>query len=122
MDQNLLEAIGLTNRHGRDFQYAWNILVNDGYMPTCSYIRSKRKDTFDDLEEAIIDFGRMVDDTVEPGSTEALQAKNRLRVWLQSNLVPNEHAGTPDRKGSKEKRLRLKQIRTVDWAFIAWDI
>jgi len=122
MDQDILKAIGLTNRHGRDFQYAWNILVNDGFMPTCSYIRSMRKDTFDDLEESVIDFGRMVDDTVDAGSAEARQAKDRLRIWLQDNLVRNEDAGAPDRKGSKEKLLRLKDLRTVDWAFIAWSL
>ena len=45
----------------------------------------------------------------------------RLRPWLEGQLVENERAGLPDRKGVPERALRLRDPRTVTWAFLAWD-
>lgn len=122
MDRNVLSAIGVRNRHGNDAQYAWNILLNDGFEPTCNYIRSTRLDTFDDPEDAAVDFGRMITDTLDENDTEGIaQAKRNLETWLQDNLVPNEHVGKPDSKGIPQKALRLRNPRVITWAFISWE-
>ena len=122
MDRNVLSAIGVRNRHGNDAQYAWNILTNDGFEPTYSYIRSTRLDTFDDLADAAVDFGRMITDTLDENDTEGIaQAKRNLETWLQDNLVPNEHVGKPDSKGIPQKALRLRNPRIITWAFISWE-
>ena len=122
MDQRVLDLIGVRNLHGADHQYAWNILQNKGRFPTCSYIDSLRKDTYDSLEEACLDMGRMVDDTLDPSRTsEIAVAKERLHTWLESELVENEEAGQEDGKGRVQKSLRLAHPRIVRWAFISWD-
>ncbi|MFR5091975.1 MAG: hypothetical protein ACLTDR_08145 [Adlercreutzia equolifaciens] len=41
--------------------------------------------------------------------------------WLAANLVPNETAGAPDRKGVLQLAWRLAEPRTVTWAFLAWN-
>lgn len=121
MDARILAACGVRNTHGNDYQYAWNILVNDGFEPTVGYIRSIRKDTFDSLDEACTDFGRMIDDTIDARNAASIAAaKARMRSWLQENLVANESVGEQDKKGIAEKSLRLKEPRIIVWAFIAW--
>ena len=37
MDARILAACGLENTHGRDYQYAWNILTNQGYTVDVDY-------------------------------------------------------------------------------------
>ena len=55
------------------------------------------------------------------GEEERAAAFVRLRAWLADNLVANEHVGQLDKKGLPEKALRLKEPRTVTWAFLAWN-
>ena len=122
MDPRVLKLCGVENNHGADHQYAWNILQNKGLFPTCSYIDSVRKDTFGSIEEACEDMGRMVDETLDPSRTDEIrEAKERLRAWLEEELVANEEVGQDDGKGYPQKALRLKHPRIVRWAFIAWD-
>lgn len=122
-DERILDAIGLHNIRGRDYLYAFAILANEGLMPEVSYIESTRTDTFDDADEAYGTFVRMVEDAAGAFTSQAQlsAACTRLRTWLADNLVPNEHAGAPDKKGIPEKRLRLRQPRAITWAFIAWN-
>ncbi len=121
-DKRILHAIGLANEQGNEYQYAFNILVNEGLQPTVDYIDSVRKDTFDDLKEACADFGRMVEEAVGADNAEEVaEGKKRLRSWLEANLVSNEDAGKLDKKGIAEKGLRLKTPRVITWAFIAWN-
>lgn len=122
-DERILSAIGLQSMLGRDYLYAFNILANEGLKPTVSYIDSTRADTYDSLEDAYGEFKRMVDDAMGSliSDAELAAAHRRLRTWLDDNLIDNEHAGKPDRKDLPEKRLRLRQPRTVTWAFLAWD-
>ena len=123
MDPRVLEICGVENLHGADHQYAWNILQNKGYLPSCSYIPSLRKDTYETLDEALLDMGRMVDDVLDPAdATGIAQAKERLKAWLEGELVTNEEAGLPDGKGHAQKQLRLRHPRMVTWAFISWDV
>ena len=123
MDARILEVCGLENLHGRDHQYVWNMLVNKGYEPSCSYIRSIRKDTFESAEDARRDFGRMVDDLAHVYPEEAIvRAHAKLSDWIDANLVENEDAGRIDEKGYPEKHFRLKNPRTITWAFISWEV
>lgn len=107
-DERILNAMGLSSVLGRDYLYAFNILANEGLRPEVSYIDSERTDTFDSLDDAYDAFARMADDAVGAtvGAEERAEAFGRLRCWLEENLVPNERAGQPDKKGLPEKSLR----------------
>lgn len=121
-DERVLEAIGIQRDLGRDYLYAFNILASEGIKPEVAYIESTRADTFDSPEQAFDEYAHMVDASgaLLPAA-ERDAALGRLRAWLADNLVPNEHAGEPDRKGVPERRLRLREPRKVTWAFIAWN-
>lgn len=141
MDEHILRALGVEVQLGRDYLYAFNILANEGLTPEVSYIHSERRETFDSPDEAFDNFARMVHDAfpllnevpdeldgmpLSPTQIKSLAAKrdqalDNLRPWLDANLVENERAGTLDKKGVPEKRLRLRQSRTITWAFMAWN-
>lgn len=122
MDPAILAACGMKNTQGKDFQYAFNILVNAGVDPTVNYIKSSRKDTFDTLDEAFVDFARMIEESESADNPDAVAlGKRNLQAWLGKNLVENEDAGKLDKKGIAEKKLRLLHPRIITWAFIAWD-
>ena len=123
-DERILNAIGLKSVLGRDYLYAFNILANEGLRPEVAYIDSTRTDTFDSSDEAYDAFARMANDATAAlvGEKERAAALVRLRAWLADNLVANERAGRPDKKGVPEKALRLREPRVVTWAFLAWNI
>lgn len=121
-DTRVLRACGVPNRHGRDFQYALNILVNEGLFPTCEYIESERKDTFDSAQDACRALDHMLTASLgEEDSEQLRQARGKLASWLEDNLVENEEAGMPDAHGNPQRALRLRENRLFVWAFIAWD-
>ncbi|WP_302398602.1 class I SAM-dependent methyltransferase [Eggerthella sinensis] len=122
-DERILNAIGLHSVLGRDHLYAFNILANEGLRPEVAYIDSTRTDTFDSADDAYGVFTRMVNDATAAfiGEEERAAAFVRLHAWLADNLVANEHVGQLDKKGLPEKALRLKEPRTVTWAFLAWN-
>lgn len=122
-DQRILRELGLESLLGRDHLYAFNILANRGIAAEVSYIESIRKDTFDTPEEAYEQFARMIErETPEDSlADERACALKRLPDWLADQLVPNESAGLPDKKGLPEKALRLSQPRIITWAFMAWN-
>ncbi len=120
-DTRVLRECGIPNRHGFDFQYALNILINEGFLPTCEYIVSERKDTFDSLEDAQHTMDRMITGSLGEDDPEALaEARNRLTKWLKLNLIENEEAGCPDGHGKVQRALTLRNNRLFIWAFIAW--
>lgn len=121
-DERILNAIGLSSALGRDYLYAFNILANEGLRPEVTYIDSERTDTFDSLDDAFGVFARMVEDATAAfvSAEDRAAALERLRPWLEENLVENERAGQPGKKGLPEKPLRLREPRVVTWAFIAW--
>ena len=122
VDSRVLEAAGLHGRLGRDFVYAFNILVGMGVSPEVSYIPSSRYDTFDTLEEAVEMYAKMVRDAAshltEPQELADVEAN--LEKWLSANLVANERAGKANDGERAEKALRLASPHRVTWAFIAW--
>ncbi|MCH4184496.1 MAG: methyltransferase domain-containing protein [Eggerthellaceae bacterium] len=121
-DDTILRHCGIHNVCGKDYQYAFNILVNSGIDPSISYIKSERKDTFDTLDEACEDFNRMIDDvSTSCKDIPVDEAKEKLRTWLSQELVPNEHEGRDDGKGYPEKHYRLRTPRMITWAFLSWD-
>lgn len=123
MDTRMMAACGLRNLHGKDFQYAWNILVNEGFEPSVNYILSQRQDTYASIDEAMVDFGRMIDDIVDADDEAGRQAaRAKMHALLQDNLVPNENAGLLDAKGYPQGALKLRTPRVITWAFIAWNV
>lgn len=123
VDERILAAVGLPHVLGRDYLYAFNILAAEGIQAEVAYIRSQREDTFADRGEAAEKLGAMIDDASAVAATaeERTRAHGRLEAWLDANLVPNEHAGEPDAKGVPQGTVRLREPRTVTWAFLAWN-
>ncbi|MBO4365775.1 MAG: class I SAM-dependent methyltransferase [Eggerthellaceae bacterium] len=122
VDTRVLEACGVANTRGHDFQYAFNILLNEGFLPECSYIVSERKDTFDSQEDAFNHMEKMLIQALGNNETEALDAaRRRLQTWLEYNLVKNEEAGASDNHHDTQKAFRLTYNRQFIWGFIAWD-
>ena len=123
VDERILAAVGLPQVLGRDYLYAFNILACEGIKAEVRYINSTRDDSFESPEDAFEKLSAMIGDcsTVQATDAERDQARERLREWLAVNLVPNENAGQPDCKGVPQNPWRLREPRTVTWAFLAWD-
>lgn len=124
VDERILAAVGLPCVLGRDYLYAFNILANEGLKAEVRYIDSTREDTFASQEDAYEKLSAMIDDSsaVMATASERERARTRLAAWLDANLVPNDEVGKPDRKGVPQGAWRLREPRTVTWAFLAWDI
>lgn len=122
-DERILNAMGLSSVLGRDYLYAFNILANEGLRPEVSYIDSERTDTFDSLDDALR--------RVRPHGGRRRGRNRRSRRARRGARSPAQLAGRepraerarrqPDKKGLPEKSLRLREPRTVTWAFIAWN-
>ena len=122
IDEDLLQELGLVSPYGRDYLYAFNILIQAGIKPEVSYIKSTRADSFDTLEEAFENFSRMVEDiSCGLSKSEHQEALARLNAWLAEHTIDNPKAGQPDKKGLLQKKLCLNKPRFVTWAFIAWN-
>lgn len=124
VDEAIMSAIGLQRQLGRDYVYAFMILVAMGMRPEVRYIASTRHDSFDDEQEAYDSLRRMVVDAAEPmvPQPEVRRALDALRTWLARNLMANPDAGKTNQFGEVEKALRLKEPRKVTWAHIAWNV
>ncbi len=122
-DQEILNDIGLQQFIGRDFLYAFMVLIKLGYMPEVRYISSCRYDSFDDDQEAFETLSKMVKDTSyivpKPQIDKALE---NLREWVSENLAPNPNAGQVNKHGEVEKKLALKNPRKIIWAHISWNV
>ena len=122
-DERIMAELGLKDALCPDYLYAINILAAEGILPQVDFIRSERNDTFDTPEQAAESLRRMIDGAAGAvvGEKQRQAAYVRLHAWLNDNLVPNEHAGSPDGHGGTQKALRLRNPRVITWAFIAWD-
>lgn len=122
-DEHILEAVGVQDIAGRDFLYAFNILVAENIKPEVAYIESSRTDTFADFDDAFASLSRMIYDVCEGRLTSAdtHAALERLRVWIGDNLIENEAAGADDSKGRAQGAYRLRTPRKISWAFLAWN-
>ena len=122
-DERIMADLGLKDALCPDYLYAINILAAEGILPQVHFIRSERNDTFDTPEQAAESLRRMIDGAAGAvvGEQQRQAAYVRLHAWLNDNLVPNEHAGSPDGHGGVQKALRLRNPRVITWAFIAWD-
>lgn len=110
-DPVLLAAAGFDEHIGRDFLYAFNILAQCGIMPEVAYIPNTRMEifpTFDDVLEAYVE---IVEGAMKgvASADELANVPNRLRPWLEQNLVEDEQG------------VHLAEPRKVTWAFIAWN-
>lgn len=123
IDQEILSAIGLQSQLGRDFVYAFIILLNMGYKPEVNYILSTRYDTYESEEEAYRSLERMVRDAARTLPDQEMEtALANLRPWLSENLVENPKAGERNIYDEVEGPLRLKNPRKATWADIAWNV
>ena len=122
-DERIMADLGLKDALCPDYLYAINILAAEGILPQVDFIRSERNDSFDTPEQAAESLRRMIDGAAGAvvGEQQRQAAYARLHAWLNDNLVPNEHAGSPDGHGGVQKALRLRNPRVITWAFIAWD-
>lgn len=122
-DQKIMSEIGLQQYIGRDFLYAFMILVNAGYLPEVRYITSLRVDTYANAEEAYDSLKKMVMDTSFIYSDDVLnKALEKLSKWVDENLVKNPCAGKVNERGEKEGEFKLKNPRKIIWAHLCWDV
>lgn len=122
INDRMLAAIGYAGIVSHDYQYAVNILIQEGILPQIAYIESERKETYDSAEEALA----LYDDMIENGGTaipqnEIDEAKRRMHAWMEDQLMPNPTAGAVDNRGRTEGALTLRTPRANVWAFISWD-
>ena len=122
-DDHVIEALGLASRVGRDHLYAVNILSSMGFEPELTYIKSSRHDTFETFDDALHKYDDMVRKacTLLP-ETRTQIALSKLKPWLETQIVENEDAGKPGERGIPQGALRLREPRTITWAFIAWNV
>lgn len=122
-DERILREIGLPTLFGKDYLYAFNILANEGIKAEVSYIESTRDYTFDSYDEALAHFSAMVTDAAKSYASERdiERALINLEDWLSAELIANESAGLPDKKGVAQGAWRLRKPRTVTWAFLSWN-
>lgn len=122
-DQEILSAIGIQSQLGRDFVYAFMILLDMGYRPEVRYILSTRYDTYESEDEAYRSLERMVRDAGQTLPAQELEtALANLRAWLPENLIENPKAGETNIYDEVEGPLRLKNPRKATWADIAWNV
>ncbi len=124
VDSRALRAAELPHQPGEDFQFAFNILVDHGLRPEVAYISSERDATYATPQAARDDYEAMVRSALSSDSSPAEEeaALAHLRTWLDDQLIPNERAGQPDRKGVPEGAWRLREPRVTTWAFLAWNV
>lgn len=122
-DQQILSDIGLQSFIGRDFLYAFMILVEAGYLPKVNYIESVRRDSYTSEQDAYDSLKKMVLDASYIVSKDQIDAAlEKLRTWVRDNLADNPEAGTTNERGEHEERFILKNPRKIIWAFISWDV
>lgn len=109
VDERILAAVGLPSVLGRDYLYAFNILAGEGIRAEVRYIDSTRDDTFATPEDAYEKLAAMIDDSsaVRASDAEREQSRANLREWARRQPCSQRERGEPDRKGSRQPRLRL---------------
>ncbi len=110
-DDRLLKAAGFASGIGRDFAYAFNILIQHGLRPEVAYIPNERVERFESREDALGKFSEIVTNAVRAHASdeELARVPARLDRWLDGNLVERDGA------------FELAKPREVVWAFLAWE-
>lgn len=122
IDKRILDVAEIKLSLGYDYQYALNILINEGFEPSLSYIESARHDTFESFEDAFDSlFFTVTHSGANLDEQQLTVAEKRVRTWLEDHLIDNPHALMPDSKGEPQKAYCLDKPRIVTWAFISWD-
>ena len=110
VDEKLLTDLGLQNLTGRDFVYAFNILVANDIHPEINYIPSRRKETFSSPADAVAKLENIVRGATRTvDAAEVERALASLPAWVDANLIQDGDT------------YRLAEERIVTWAFISWD-
>ncbi len=110
-DARLVEAAGFTSRLGADFLYAFNILASNGIAPEVAYIPTVRREQFAAFDEALDTYADITCNALRGTAPESEldRIPQRLRPWLQENLVEDERG------------FHLQREREMSWAFISWN-
>lgn len=109
IDDAMLRAIGVQAPPNYDFVYAIAILRAQGYLPELAYIQTERRDAFESFDAAFAKYSRMVESAVRDDAAKRREALERLRAWLDRNMV------------EANGKLTTRQPRNVPWAFLSWD-
>lgn len=122
-DEAMLQELGLQNRFGRDYLYAFNILAGMGIKADVSYITSSRIQTFETREEAHKKYADMIRKAL-PAATDAELSRElaAAREWVNDQLEENVGEGTVDNlpAAGQANPWRLRTPRSVTWAFLSW--
>lgn len=122
LNERVVHDLNIKDFFGHDYQYALNILINEGMRPEVSYITSVRFESFDSVDEAYEDYSRVIEDIMTKfEESKKKDALRRLRTWLEEHLISNPDEGKPDKTGVSQKALKLDKPRANTWAFIAWN-
>lgn len=121
IDNRIIKAAGISSYAAKDFQYALNILINEGFFPELSYIVSTRKDTFDSFNDALNSFTEMLAEIDLNSDTDPNKAREKLALWLKKHLVTNPEEGVKNERGVAQKAFCLDSPRSNTWAFISWE-
>ena len=119
----MIEALGLASRVGRDHLYAVNILSSMGFGLELTYIKSSRHDTFETFDDAL----RKYDDMVRKACALLPETRARGSRSRSSNPGSRRKSSRTRTPASLRERipqgaLRLREPRTITWAFIAWNV
>ncbi len=120
-DERVMRALGLGQVISVDHLYAFAVLTRCGIRPELSYIDSERVDYFSDFDQAYAYYARMVTESSECDDPRRIeQALADLREWLPGQL---EECDSDDKPCAVSAcgLIRMREPRTVSWAFIAWD-
>lgn len=122
VNDRILTDIGIADTLGRDYLYAFNILVHEGYKPEVAYIESARRETFASFDDAFETYSQMVRNATLNHSNVDLDALfKKLTTWLHDHLIENPQNNQADKKGIPEKRFCLDAPQQITWAFIRWN-
>lgn len=117
VDARLARELGRPLRKGGEWLYCVLILVQEGILPTVSYVESAKSDGYASFDEA---YERSC------ASFDSLTTAERRRIdaYLKEHLVAiSDGPGIPiTGTGRKAVRFTLDHRRTITWAIITWDV
>lgn len=124
VDLRILQELGIESETTNDFVYAFMILLQEGYLPSISYIISERVDKFSSKEEAVDSVKKMVENSKENQANDSLPADMDLRIseWVSNNLVSCSDNRAPKSSSVNDNCYCFKVPRHTYWAYITWNV
>jgi len=116
----IMAELGAETAPVRDYQYAFNILIEEGFFPRVSYICNDRRMSFDSAQEACDAIEAMVLKSGPRGEGEVRRMLANVPGWVDEHLLANEDAGKKNTHGRTEGALKIVVPDDIIWAFISW--